>query len=166
MPFNSGRLGSGPSVAIEPDGDTDVFWKGTDGRLWEMRHAGIWHGARWLAGAGRLGSPPVAAADCGSVDHVFWTGTDGTLWELSNPDQRWALRSVPFNSGKLGSPPGVAIHADGEEDVFWKGSHGGGLYEWSYTGHIWRGPDLRRTAGKLGSQPAVIVSDPPQLPCP
>ena len=31
----AGTIGSAPAVAVHSNGQADVFWKGTDGNLWE-----------------------------------------------------------------------------------------------------------------------------------
>jgi len=53
--LGAGILGSAPAVAIHANGEQDVFWRGTDGNLWETWYDGRWHGPVDL-GDGPLGS--------------------------------------------------------------------------------------------------------------
>ena len=83
---NTGLLGSAPSVAVTPDGNTQlVFWQGTNGHLWEAWYTGRWNGpvdwtARW--GSQNLGSAPsVWVSPDSRQQTVFWRGVDGHLEE-------------------------------------------------------------------------------------
>ncbi len=152
--LNSGPLASAPTVAVHPDGHEDVFWEGTNGRLYEMQPTSI--AASEQGEAGKLGSPPAAAVDpLTGQDHVFWKGSNGYLYELVGTENHWQVK-VLSGSGLLGSAPAVAIHPDGEEDVFWKGTNRF-LYEMQWYSGKWHTPGRLTGAGKLGSPPTVAA---------
>jgi hypothetical protein len=68
-----------------------VFFRGTDGRLWQLayRSAGRWTSSARLA-MGRLGSAPFAAAGMGAGPfEVFWKGVRGGLWAASGSGRSW-----------------------------------------------------------------------------
>ncbi len=73
-----GKLGSAPAVTVRPDGEQDVFWRGTDGELWEAWYTDQWHQPIRL-GTGRIGSAPTAGTDGSGNVFVFWRGTTGGL---------------------------------------------------------------------------------------
>ena len=89
--LNSGPLASAPTVAVHPDGHEDVFWEGTNGRLYEMQPTSI--AASEQGEAGKLGSPPAAAVDpLTGQDHVFWKGSNGYLYELVGTENHWQVK--------------------------------------------------------------------------
>jgi len=163
-------LASAPSVAVTPDGRTQlVFWQGTDGHFWEAWYTGVWNGpvdwtARW-GGTFTLGSAPsVWVSPDGGQQTVFWRGTEGHLWEAwyagswSGPvdwSARWA--GTPL----LASAPSAAVTADGAQQlVYWQDTRGH-LQEAWYA-NSWNGPSdwstSWNTAALLNSAPSVAVS--------
>ena len=164
----SALLASAPSVAVTPDGSTQlVFWQGTDGHFWEAWYTGTWNGpvdwtARW--GAGKLGSAPsVWVSPDGHQQTVFWRGVDGHLDEAWfagswNGPVDWTSR---WGSAPLASAPSAVVTADGAEQlVFWQDGVGH-LQEAWYAGS-WYGPSDWSTtwnsAALLGSSPSVTVT--------
>jgi hypothetical protein len=77
-----GPLGSAPTVAITGGGTAYVFWKGTNGNLYEAQGpaTGALSGPVDL-GMGTLGSAPTAGVNSSGATYVYWEGTDGNLWE-------------------------------------------------------------------------------------
>ncbi len=77
------------------NGAVDVFWKGTDGHLWEAAYQPVgtapvpgWSGAIGLAAySGVLGSEPQPVNVGGTID-VFWADPDGNLRYALN-DNGW-----------------------------------------------------------------------------
>jgi hypothetical protein len=152
-----GTQAAGPSVAVWPNnGQQDVFWKGTDGNLWEAVWNNGWRGP-FDDGMGPLGSEPSAVVNPARCeDDVFWKGTDGNLWEAY-----WSCGSgwhgpLKVGMGPLGSQPTVGVWASGQQDVFWKGTDGN-LWE-AYWNNGWHGP-YNQGMGPLGSAPSAVVNN-------
>jgi hypothetical protein len=145
-------LGPGPSVAVAPNGNQFVFWKGSDGNLWEQ----MWRGSGWLGpinlGMGPLGSNPSAGVDGLGRTYVFWQGPDRNLWEAFWSGSAWV---GPIRFGPAGSQPTVAVGANGNQYVFWKGSDGN-LWEQLWRGSGWLGP-FSLGMGPLGTAPSAGV---------
>jgi hypothetical protein len=146
-----------PSVALTGQATAYVFWKGTDGDLWEAQGAAT--GA--LAGPanhdmGTLGSAPAAVVNSSGDTYVYWEGTNQDLYEAYWNGSKWA---GPFNRGMgpLGSPPTAALTSSGTAYVFWKGTDGD-LWEAKgpATGTL-TGPD-NLGLGTLGSAPTAGVA--------
>jgi len=149
---HAGQLGSAPTVAIDSNGTQYVFWKGTNGHLWETWYSNGWLGPLEL-GMGTLGSAPTATAWGSQVD-VFWKGTDGNLWEAYYAGGWHGSFQVPM--GQLGSAPATASYATGEQDVFWKGTDGKLWYGY-YVNGSWHGSYSLPQMGTLGSAPTVSI---------
>ena len=87
-----GLLASAPSVVPTTDGQQLVYWRGTDGHLWEA-----WYSGRQLAWAGGLLEPrhsraptPSATITPDSTQQlVFWQGTDNRLTEVWYAGGSW-----------------------------------------------------------------------------
>jgi hypothetical protein len=148
----AGLIGSAPSVAIHSDGEQDVFWRGSNGNLYEIRFNGTWSAPENLGG-GQLSSVPSAGADAAGNDYVVWRGTDSRLWGMSSTSGQWN-QALPLNGVGLVSAPTIAIQADGEQDVFWRGRDDQLQETWNNDG-IWRGPVSLHA--RLSSQPDAGV---------
>jgi hypothetical protein len=145
------RLAAAPSVVVAPNGDQHVFFKGTDGDLWEVSHTAGWGKAVNLGG-GPMGSAPTAGIDAEGDISVFWEGTDGSLWERRQTDQRWMPLVKVAQAGKMGSAPAAAVQRSGTTNVFFRGRDGN-LYDiWHTTS--WHGP-VNLGARPLGSAPTA-----------
>jgi len=81
-----------------------VFFKGTDGDLWDISHTGGWGEAVNLGG-GPLGSAPTAGIDAQGNLFVFWEGTDASLWNRSYIGGHWLNPAKIHLVGRLGSRP-------------------------------------------------------------
>jgi hypothetical protein len=148
--------GTPPSVAMTGTAAAYVFWRGTDGNLWEAQGPadGALSGPVDL-GMGQLGSAPTAAVDANGDVYVYWEGTNQALWEAYWNGAKWA---GPYDRGMgpLGSAPSVAVTAGGTAFVFWKGT-GGNLWEaQGPAGGPLNGP-YYRGMGPLGSAPTAGV---------
>jgi Domain of unknown function (DUF1906) len=90
-PRNLGGSVSGapwPAAALST---ARVFFRGTDGRLWQLtyRNSGRWH-APARQRLGRVAGAPFAAAGRGSGPfEVFWKGRRGGLWAASGRGRSW-----------------------------------------------------------------------------
>ena len=158
-----GLLASAPSVVTTTDGQQLVFWRGTDGHLWEAWYSGgSWHGPADFATLGTLASAPSAAiTPDGTQQLVFWQGTDNRLTEV------WYAHSwngpVEWTSlGSISSPPSVTVTTDGSTQLVFFRSPAGHLLESWYAGS-WNGPvDFTASAfggnGPLTSSPSATVT--------
>lgn len=86
----TGGLSAGPVAVSTPGKGADVFWKGTDGRLWWSASQGSgWQKAAAL-GMGALGGAPFAAGQPSGVIDVFWKGASNHLWRARYSSGSWA----------------------------------------------------------------------------
>ena len=86
----TGGLAAGPVAVSVPGKGADVFWKGTDGKLWWSASRGSgWQKAAPL-GMGVLGSAPFAAGQPSGVIDVFWKGAQNHLWHARYNGSSWA----------------------------------------------------------------------------
>ena len=151
-PLAGAQLGSAPSVAVTPDGSTQlVFWSAPSGDLQEAWWAGgRWNGpADWSSGplsGARLGSAPsVAVTPDGSSQLVFWRTPNGDLQEAWWAGARWNgptdWTAGPFGGiGPLTSAPAVAVTRDNlQQLVFWQGPNANLWEAWWACGR-WNGP--------------------------
>ncbi|MFE6049259.1 M64 family metallopeptidase [Kitasatospora sp. NPDC056446] len=130
------------SVARHP-GHLDVFWLGTDGKVWsqwwDQAPGQGWgnHGAFPIANsfpvapAARAGVAAVARVP-GHLD-VFWPGADGKIWSAwwdQAPGQGWGNHGVFPIANSFPVPPAVGAgiaalgRLPGHLDVFWPGADG------------------------------------------
>jgi hypothetical protein len=138
-------------VASHANGEQDVFWKGSNGNLYEAFYSAGWHGPYNL-GMGPLGSPPtVAVVPSTGAQYVFWKGGDGYLYQTYWNGSAW-VGPTNLGFGSLGSQPAATAWGS-QIDVFWKGGDNN-LYEVVKTGSTWAGP-FNIGMGPLGSAPSV-----------
>ena len=85
----SGGLSAGPVAVSVPGQGADVFWKGTDGKLWWSAS----QGSSWPRAAplrmGMLGGAPFAAGQPSGVIDVFWKGASSNLWHARFSGHIW-----------------------------------------------------------------------------
>jgi hypothetical protein len=153
-----GPLGSAPASGVDANGNRYIFWRGTDGSLWNEDYDAdnaVWGRPVEVAAAGRTlaAAPAVAVLRDGQQD-VFWKGTDGDLWETVDTSH-WSP-SVDLGAGPLGSAPTAGVDGDGGVYVFWEGTDGSLWEKWQLSG-TWFGPAKITLAGRMGSAPAVAV---------
>jgi hypothetical protein len=127
------RLGSAPSVWVSPDGrQQSVFWRGTEGHLWEAWYVGWWSGpvdwsARWPGTPLLASAPSAAVTSDGAQQLVYWQDNAGHLQEAWyagswNGPSDW---SAGWSAGSLlASAPSVAVTAGGRQLIFWQGGNG------------------------------------------
>jgi hypothetical protein len=98
-----GPLGSAPAVAAVSTTDEDVFWEGTNAKLWQ----GTWNGSSWsgptAAGLGPMASAPTVAAASPDEDDIFWVGIDSNLWEAQYVNRTWT--SIQSRGPMVAYPP-------------------------------------------------------------
>jgi hypothetical protein len=153
-----GPLGSAPAVGVDAHGATYVYWKGTDGDLWEA----FWNGTKWVGPYNRhmgpLGSPPTVAITANGRAYVFWksTGPGDDLMEAQGPADGALSGPANLGMGPLGSAPAAGVDATGATYVYWEGTDGD-LWEGFWNGSKWVGA-FNRGMGPLGSPPTVAVT--------
>jgi hypothetical protein len=137
-----------------------VYWKGSDGYLWESAESGGQWGGPTRTGIGPLGSAPAATIGPSGSDYVFWQGTDSALWEASTTSSGWSA-PTRVGMGPLGSQPTATSWGNSSGaitiEVFWQGTDGN-LWHASYpfaTGK-WTGP-TKIGMGPLGSAPTATA---------
>jgi hypothetical protein len=151
---HAGTLGSGPSDVVDARGVDHVFWRGTDGILWELSGPGRqWASASFDSGP--LGSAPSAAITPAGEQDVFWRGPNRMLYEIRRTG-RWRGAANLAGAGVMGSAPAAAVDAKGVDHVFWKGTDGF-LWELTGAGTKWSQAAIELPSGGLGSPPAVVI---------
>jgi Domain of unknown function (DUF1906) len=89
----SGGLSAGPVAVSVPGQGADVFWKGTDGKLWWSASQGnSWQRAAPLE-IGMLAGAPFAAGQSSGVIDVFWKGASSNLWHARYSGGTWAAQA-------------------------------------------------------------------------
>jgi hypothetical protein len=159
-----GDLASAPSPVVSSPGTTAVFWKGTDGSLWQVTRTlrGRWNAPSSL-GMAPLGGPPQATAQPGGAIEVYWAGSGNSdLWEaFFRPGAGWRgprhladpIRSAPWpvTAGRT-----VRVIWSGRQQQLTVVRHRMGS-AWNARG--WVGP-VRLHMGRLGSAPFAAVGGP------
>jgi len=156
-----------PSIAVDNYHNQYVFWKGTDGHLWETFYDGSWHGPIGLPQMGILGSPPsVTISPVRSViyggrtladQYVVWEGGDHNLW-FAYWDGSWHGPSK-LGFGPLASQPSVSADGSNGLVVVWKGTDGGLWFARSspsFSASGWAGPSSIGE-GPLNSAPSLTM---------
>ncbi len=148
---------SPPSQPVE-----DVFWRGTDGHLWEASgspggnlsgpHA-ITSGSQYVSGPDPMGSGPTAGTDSAGRIYVFWKGIGAGLWEAYWNGSSWA-GPIGLGMDTLATAPSVAVAPNGTFYVFWEGSNKN-LYEAHGSGTTLSGQNDLSGMGTLGSAPGA-----------
>jgi murein DD-endopeptidase MepM/ murein hydrolase activator NlpD len=131
-----GTLTSGPGAASWGWGRTDVFVRGSGGKLshkwWD---GGQWSGYESLGGVVAAGTGPAAVSWGANRIDVFVRGSDDGLWH------RWwsgGWSGWEPLGGVLTSSPTVASGAGGRLDVFARGSDQAIWHRW-WAGAAWSG---------------------------
>jgi hypothetical protein len=149
-------------AVTEPSGATDVFYRGSNGRLWYLHRPA---GRNWTAPADlgvHLVAEPSAVSAGGTAIDVFYKDRIGYLWEIRRAHGRWHRPMKIARMRILGGPPKAIAQPGGEVDVFWKGSHDVHLWRGvHFPGHGWQGP--QRLGGALASDPSPVVTSPGQI---
>jgi hypothetical protein len=177
-PAAAGDSSRGPAAGADKLGNEYVFWKGTDGNLWEAywnTYDRSWKGPNKI-GMGPLGSEPTVAVSPTQVfagpggnlfsgQYVYWTGTGpaGHLW-MAYWDGSWH-GPIDLGMGALGSQPAASASDVGGRqilNVYWEGNDGNVWYAYSTdptNASSYSGPHAASRSGKglgpLGSSPAA-----------
>ncbi|HXW47787.1 MAG TPA: glycoside hydrolase domain-containing protein [Streptosporangiaceae bacterium] len=150
-----GSLAGWPYPVESATGQVQVFWEGTDGRLWRVAR-GV--GAGWTypedLGMGPMGGPPFAVQLPDGETDVFWRGKiPHSVWSAVITASRRVRGPTNLGGHVTGSPWPVV--AAGREAVFFRGPHSE-LWEISRgAGGRWSAPARVGTIGRLGSAPVA-----------
>ena len=148
-------LGSQPSPAMSGAGKVNVFWKGSDGQLWQMSRGSnrSWNSPSPVS-MGQIGAAPHATAQHSGEIDVFWGGaTPGSVWHGTyTTGNGWGSpqRAGGGMDGQLivvGSTPST-------ESAFWKG-RGGELWRSISQGAGW-GTAAAMPLGVIGTKLAAV----------
>ena len=159
LPTPGGTSQASRAVA-QPDGTVDVFYRGTDHRLWHIGPLSGAHGPAPADLGGTVTGQPTAVSPVPGVIDVFYEGSGKLLWEVSRKaGSGWSAPRKISRMGELGSPPAAVAQPNGVIDVFWKGSDDDHLWHGQFSPRKgWEGPqDLR---GGLASDPSPVESSP------
>jgi hypothetical protein len=145
-----------PSAVEVGSGTTDVFYRGSDGFLWELTSNGSgWLPPQQLTQMGRVGTPEAVSQPDGVID-VFWQGVAGyQLWHAQySPTTGWA---EPQNLGGVLDGEPYPVEASGGVQVFWRGLGDRNLWRIAAgSSGTWSSPqDLGM--GELGSSPQAVA---------
>jgi hypothetical protein len=138
-PATTGIGAAGMTVGVTfPDGSHHfpafVFWRGTDGTLWENwedhTQPGHWHGPVSLGGqllaTPRI--PPMVGINTDRTLEVFVMGLDAAVWHryMLSSSQISTLNWSPFESlgGPLTSPGAIVTNSDGRLELVQEGTWG------------------------------------------
>jgi glucosylceramidase len=156
-----GITNSTPTVAVNPSGHHRyLFWRRTNGRIYEAWNNGRWHGP---AGRGwKTSSGPSAAASADGHQYVTWSAPGGDLLQ-SVHSQSWS-RPVDLTrvygwgaNGRSSSAPGLAVNpSNGHQYLFWRG-RGNNLFEAYFDGR-WH-PPANRGWGAASAPSAAVAAD-------
>ena len=165
LPTPGGTHQASRAVA-RPGGTVDVFYRGTNHRLWHVGPvAGPVAGATadGIASAdlgGMVIAQPTAVSTVPGALDILYKGPGRLLWEVSRRSGGgWSAPRKIGRMGELGSPPVAVAQPNGVIDVFWKGADDDHLWHGQFSpGKGWKGPqDLR---GSLASGPSPAESSP------
>lgn len=150
---------SPPSVTFNGSAaNSYVFWKGTNGNLWE-RVGPPGEKGPIDQGMGILGSAPSVVYDQEyGEDLVFWKGTDSNLWMATCTGTTCVGPTEVPGMGPLGSQPTAVVPPfGGYVEVFWRGAYRG-LWSADDLFWTWTGPTEIGNMGFLGSAPTAVIS--------
>lgn len=161
----SGWIGLGDTTvsgvsALAQGGQVDLFYEGTDGRLWEdweNAGSGQWLGSHLVRTDGALAATPLAVSPSPGVVDVFVRGTDDRIWETSYSSGSWSPWSpIGLSFNRTAHAPGGVVQG-GQFDLFVTGTDGH-LYENVkdlMTG-LWTGFFLVNSQGTLAGAPTAV----------
>ena len=139
----SGLTTSSPAIAVNASsGHQYLFWRGTNGLIYEAWYTNAWHGPVTMGWTSA--SAPAVAVTLSSKQYVFWQGTDGDIdeaWYRSGWNGPRDLTS--FNGwGEFGESVGavgIGVNpSSGGQYLFWRGVEGRMYEAWYANG--WQGP--------------------------
>jgi hypothetical protein len=151
-----GRIGLGPCAVSAPGGVIDVFWRGSDDRLWhgQFTPGAGWAGPQELASALRSAPSPVTSSPGSTA--VFWAGNHHSLWMISRGLSGTWSRPRRLRMPASGAPQATAQLTGGIE-LYWTASRPAGLSEaFDNPGAGWHGP--RNLGGQLSSAPLPVTA--------
>jgi hypothetical protein len=152
------NIASAPSVAVASDGNEYVYWRGTEGDIYEAyftASSGNWNSQDMTSAQGwgsASSAISVGVNPSNDYQYVFWRGVNGDLYQAYYKAGNWTgpqdLASV-FNVGNnIASAPSVSVANDGNEYVFYRGFNDD-IYEAYYTASSgsWNKIDMTSSKG-------------------
>ncbi|HEX6455973.1 MAG TPA: hypothetical protein VF009_05585 [Solirubrobacterales bacterium] len=114
--FVTNPLLSRPSAYVYSDGSQMIYFRGTDGAIWQwMFEIGTqqWH----LTRLGGVATGDPAAQVNGSTQEVYFRGTDGAIWQWqwATYDRLWHLTRL---GGEAAGSPDAYVYPDGSEMIY------------------------------------------------
>jgi hypothetical protein len=158
LPGPGGTSQATPAI-MQDNGVVDVFYRGSDDRLWYVRYAPGSGWARPVALAEAVRAAPTAVSHRGGQVDVFYQGPGGGLWQVARGSGgRWSAPIRLARMGVIGAPSAV-VQGNGVIDIFWKGPADGHLRHAHFSPvRGWSGPQL--LGGSLASAPSPVESSP------
>ncbi|WP_433219721.1 hypothetical protein ACQP00_15995 [Dactylosporangium sp. CS-047395] len=137
-----------PGVGVVQDGTTTrVFYRGSDGALWQYYLAGGHWTAQRIGGA-IIGSPSAVFDPSNNYIRVFAQGTDHSLWQYWWNGSTWQQQEV---GGTLTSGTGAVVK-NGVVRVFFRGADGA-LWQYYLSGGHWTSQEI---GGYMLDNPAAV----------
>jgi GH25 family lysozyme M1 (1,4-beta-N-acetylmuramidase) len=149
----TGYGASQPSVVTPGSGNSQVFYKGFDQRLWTASGNGGSWSTPVSIGMGALGGNPVAVVQQAGNADVFWRGGDGGLWHAWYANGKW--NGPISHAGHLTDDPAVVTTGTGAIDIFWRGTDSR-LWTAQYLPDQGWLPNKMLPAGQICSQPGAV----------
>ena len=157
LPANASTTGL--TAALDAAGGRQyVFWRGSDGRIYEAIYTRSWRGplkARWFSG-----STPSAAVGLHGVLYLAWQGADGHIVEASY-DGKWRAPTDLTRTNRWGakgramSTVSLAVNPrNGVQFLMWRGTDGR-IHE-AWRSAKWHGPLVMPWT--LAGAPTVAVT--------
>lgn len=146
--------------AVAQAGQIDLFFEGTDGKLWEQWEtagSGQWSGSLPVRPDGALASTPLALSPAPGVVDVFVRGTDSRIWETTYSSGSWSpWGAIGTSIDRTPYTPGGVVQ-NNQLDLFVTGMDGH-LYEnlQSLSTGLWTGFFLVNGQGTLADGPTVV----------
>ena len=116
--------GSRAAVGVDPSNQAQfVFWRASNGDLWESYRYARWRGPVNMTsryGLGPTNAPPSIAVANDDQQYLFWRGPHGVIHE-GHYASRWTTYSFP-SWGAANSQPAVGVDPrSNHQYVFWRG---------------------------------------------
>ena len=159
VPLPAHASTTGLTVALDTAGGHQyVFWRGSDGRIYEATYSRSWRGplkTPWFSG-----STPSAAVGLDGVLYVAWQGADSHIFEASY-DGKWhaptdLTRANRWGTkGKASSAVSLAVNpGNGSQFLMWRGMDGRIHEAWRRA--KWHVPSIMPWT--LSGAPAVAIT--------
>ena len=147
-----------PCGAPPPPETEDVYWRGTDGQLWEQEYVSqTWDTPLPIPSGQAVASAPTAVVLANGDQDVFWEGTDGWLHEMSSTASTgfWSIAERLPRRQPVTSAPSAVVDAHGAVRVFFR-AQDGFIWQMAYKGRSWPLP-WQLNSGVVKAAPAAVA---------